>query len=94
MIKSFRDKWTKEVFERFYVRIFSPDLQRIALRKLEMLNAALTLEDLRIPPGNRLEKLTGDREGQYSIRINEQYRVCFQWKDGDAYKVEIVDCHS
>ena len=94
MIRSFRDQLTKRVFERIYVKTFSPDLQRAALRKLEILNAALTLDDLRIPPGNRLEKLTGDREGQYSIRINEQCRVCFQWKDGDAYEVEIVDYHS
>jgi proteic killer suppression protein len=94
MIRSFRDRLTKRVFERIYVKTFSPDFQRVALRKLEILNAALTLDDLRIPPGNRLEKLTGDREGQYSIRINEQFRVCYEWKDGDAYEVEIVDYHS
>ena len=93
MIRSFRDNRTKSVFERIYVKAFSPDLQRAALRKLEILNAALTLEDLRIPPGNRLEKLYGDREGQYSIRINDQFRVCFEWKDGDAHEVEIVDYH-
>jgi len=93
MIRSFRDRLTRMVFERIYVKTISPDLQRAALRKLEILNAALTLDDLRIPPGNRLEKLSGDREGQHSIRINEQYRVCFQWKNGDAYVVEIVDYH-
>jgi proteic killer suppression protein len=94
MIRSFRDHRTKEVFERIYVKAFSSDLQRIALRKLEIINAATTLEDLRVPPGNRLEKLHGDREGQYSIRINDQFRVCFRWKDGDAHDVEIVDYHS
>ncbi len=64
-----------------------------ARRKLEVLDAAGTLEDLRIPPANRLEKLSGDREGQYSIRINDQWRICFTWREGDAYDVEIVDCH-
>ena len=94
MIRSFCDKRTREVFERIYVRSFSPDLQRAALRKLEIVNAAMTLDDLRVPPGNRLEKLYGGREGQYSIRINEQYRVCFSWIEGDAYDVEIVDYHA
>ena len=94
MIRSFGNKLTRMVFERIYVKTFSPDLQRAALRKLEIINAALTLDDLRIPPGNRLEKLTGDRDGQYSIRVNEQSRVCFTWKDGDAHEVEIVDYHS
>ena len=65
----------------------------MAFRKLRMLNRALTLADLRVPPGNRLEMLRGDREGQYSIRINEQWRICFEWRDGDAYNVEIVDYH-
>jgi len=68
-------------------------MQQIALRKLRMLNRATTLNDLRVPPANRLEKLSGDRAGQYSIRINEQWRICFQWQDGDAYAVEIVDYH-
>ena len=94
MIRSFRDKRTLLVFERFYMKTFSPEIQRIALRKLEILNAALSLDDLRVPPGNRLEKLSGDREGQYSIRINDQYRVCFVWKEGNAYDVEITDYHS
>ena len=94
MIYSFGDKLTRMVFERIYVKAFSPDLQRSALRKLELLNAALSLDDLRVPPGNRLEKLTGDREGQYSIRINDQYRICFMWKEGNASNVEIADYHT
>ena len=65
----------------------------IALRKLRMLNNSQSLEDLRVPPANRLEKLKGDRTGQYSIRINDQWRVCFRWEAGDAFDVEIVDCH-
>jgi proteic killer suppression protein len=69
-------------------------LQRVALRKLLLLNAAASLDDLRVLPGNRLEKLMGDRAGQYSIRINDQWRVCFRWEDGDAFYVEIVDYHS
>lgn len=69
------------------------DIQRRALAKLEILNAAERLDDLRIPPSNRLEKLTGDREGQYSIRINDQWRICFAWQGGDAHEVEIVDYH-
>ena len=69
------------------------DLQRRALRKLAMLNAAASLEVLRVVPGNRLEKLSGDREGQHSVRINEQYRVCFVWESGDAYEVEVTDYH-
>jgi toxin HigB-1 len=73
------------------VRRWSPELQRAALRKLLILDAADELIDLRVPPGNRLEKLSGDRAGQYCIRINDQWRVCFEWRDGDAYEVEIVD---
>jgi proteic killer suppression protein len=69
------------------------DVQRTALRKLRQLDAATTLDDLRVPPGNRLEKLRGDRSGRYSIRINEQWRVCFRWSAGDAHEVEIVDYH-
>ncbi len=69
------------------------DIQRLALRKLVMLDAAIAVEDLRAPPGNRLEKLKGDRRDQYSIRINDRWRLCFQWKTGDAYDVEIVDYH-
>lgn len=69
------------------------DIQHVARRKLRMLNSAITLDDLRIPPGNRLEALKGGRRGQHSIRINDQWRICFRWKDGDAHGVEIVDCH-
>ena len=69
------------------------DIQQIALRKLRMINNSKTLKDLRIPPANRLEKLTGDREGQFSIRINDQWRICFVWQDGDAHEVEIADYH-
>jgi proteic killer suppression protein len=68
-------------------------MQRIAFRKLRMLNRSVTLNDIRVPPGNRLEKLHGERKGQYSIRVNEQYRICFRWRDGDAHNVEIVDYH-
>ena len=72
---------------------FSVGVQRMAQRKLAILNAAELLQDLRVPPGNRLDRLSGDREGQYSIRVNDQWRVCFRWSDGDAYDVEIVDYH-
>ena len=93
MIKSFRDADTQRVFERERVRRWSADLQRAARRKLAMLDAADNLKDLRAPPGNRLEKLSGRRVGQYSIRINDQWRLCFEWRQGDAYQVEIVDYH-
>ena len=81
------------LFGRQSVRRYPSDLQRTMLRKLVAVDAAEALEDLRVPPGNRLEKLKGDRAGQYSIRINDQWRICFQWKDGDAYAVEVVDYH-
>ncbi len=93
MIQSFRDRATKDVFDRVYIKRFSPELQRAAYRKLLLLDAAESLDDLKVPPGNRLEKLSGDREGQYSIRINEQWRVCFVWKQGNAYDVEITGYH-
>lgn len=93
MIKSFVDKETEKVFLRQFSRRLPPELQRVAQRKLAMLDAAERLDDLRIPPGNRLEKLSGDREGQYSIRISDRWRVYFEWRDGDAYEVEIVDYH-
>lgn len=93
MIRSFRDNDTEKVFRRERVRKFDPKLQRIAQMKLQMINAAIALVDLRSPPGNRLEKLRGDREGQYSIRINNQWRICFRWLNGDAYEVEITDYH-
>ena len=69
------------------------DIQQVALRKLRMLNNAVSLHDLHIPPANRLEKLTGDRAGQYSIRINDQWRICFEWREGDAFKAEITNYH-
>lgn len=93
MIKSFRDRDTECLFERLPVRKLEADLKRVALRKLRMLDAATTLDDLRLPPGNRLEKLKGDRAGQHSIRINAQWRICFRWRSGDAHDVEIVDYH-
>lgn len=93
MIQSFADKDTQRVFTRERVRRWAIQLQRLALRKLLILDAAEELGDLRIPPGNRLEKLSADRAGQYSIRINDQWRVCFRWTDGDAYDVEIADYH-
>ena len=93
MIKSFRCKETATVLSRKTSRKFSAEIQRIALRKLLLLDAAEAIKDLRIPPGNRLEKLSGRRKNQHSIRINEQWRICFEWKQGDAYNVEIVDYH-
>ncbi len=93
MIKSFRDKETERVFQRSFSRRLPPDVQRAALRRLTFLNAAKDLNDLLAPPSNRLEALGGDRQGQYSIRINYQWRICFEWIDQDAYNVEIVDYH-
>jgi len=93
MIKSFRCRETEKLFKREPVLKFSADMQRGALRRLMLLDAAERLEDLRKPPGNRLEKLFGNRQGQYSIRINDQWRICFRWQQGDAYDVEIVDYH-
>ena len=93
MIRSFRDRETERLFRREPVRKLPPDVRRVALRKLVRLDAAETLEALRVPPGTRLEKLVGNRAGQHSIRINDQWRVCFRWKDGDAENVEIVDYH-
>ncbi|HEX5041743.1 MAG TPA: type II toxin-antitoxin system RelE/ParE family toxin [Candidatus Polarisedimenticolaceae bacterium] len=92
MIKGFRCKETEAVFQRRYSKRFS-GIQRAALRKLLMLDAAGSLDDLRVPLANRLEKLSGDRSGQHSIRINDQWRVCFRWREGHAYDVEIVDYH-
>ena len=93
MIGSFRNKETQRLWLRRYSRRVPPELHRAAWRKLAMLDAAERLNDLRLPPGNRLERLTGDREGEYSIRINEQWRVCFQWHEGNAHAVEITDYH-
>lgn len=93
MIKTFKDKETKKIYFRERSRKLPPDIQQVALRKLRMINNAKTINDLRIPPANRLEKLTGNRSGQHSIRINDQWRICFIWKDGDATDVEITDYH-
>ncbi len=92
MIRSFRDRDTQALFEDIDVSRFRA-FERIARRKLQYLNQAQRLEHLRAPPGNRLEALKGDRKGQYSIRINDQWRICFAWKGADAYDVEIVDYH-
>lgn len=99
MIKNFRCKHTEKVWNRVFTKKFPPDIQGsgknspIARRKLLMINAASTLKDLKIPPNNRLEKLSGDRKGQFSIRINNQWRICFKFENGDASEVEIVDYH-
>lgn len=93
MIQSFADQRTRKVWEREHVRQFGPELQRPAQRKLRLLNAADALNDLRVPPGNRLEQLVGDRAGQHSIRINDQYRICFTWTPSGPAGVEITDYH-
>ena len=93
VIRSFKCKETEKIFSRQVSRKLPRDIQQVALRKLRMLNRAVTLQDLRVPPANRLEKLRGDRVGQYSIRINDQWRICFEWHEGDAYNVEITDYH-
>jgi proteic killer suppression protein len=95
MIASFKNNETKFIWEgRFSKKIkLSSDLQNIARRKLRILAAATTIQTLKIPPNNKLESLKGDREGQWSIRINDQWRICFVWKDSNAYQVEITDYH-
>lgn len=93
MIRSFRDRETERLWDREVVRSLDTRILRTALRKLAILDAAVTLEDLRMPPGNRLEVLKGGRSGQHSIRINDQWRICFTWSDGGAEDVEIVDYH-
>ena len=93
MITSFQDKETKKIWEQQYSRKLPRDIQRIGLRKLIIINRAKDLEDLRILPGNKLEKLTGDRQDQFSIRINKQWRICFYWKNRVASSVEITDYH-
>ena len=93
MILSFRDAEAEKLFRGGISRRLSADLRRIAARKLAWVHAAHDLNDLRIPPGNHLEILAGDRRGQHSIRINDQYRICFVWRDGNAYELEIVDYH-
>ena len=93
MIRTYRDKETRRVFSRLSSKKLPPDIQRVGLRKLLILDAAESLDDLQVPPGNRLEKLAGERAGQHSIRINRQWRICFVWRDGDAWDVEIADYH-
>ena len=93
MIKSFADKETEKIYNQTFSKKLPQNIQRVALRKLIMIDNAKSLEDLRVPPANRLEQLQGDRAGQYSIRINDQYRICFKFDDQDFYDVEIVDYH-
>lgn len=93
MIESFADKRTAAVFQGHEVRGLPREVQDAARRKLKIIDAAPSVETLRVPPGNRLETLKGARRGQWSIRINDQWRICFRWKDGNAFDVEIVDYH-
>ena len=93
MIRSFKCKETEKIFSRRFSSKLPQNIQRIALRKLRMLNRSMDVNDLKVSPGNRLEALKGDRKGQYSIRINDQFRICFIWKGNDAFDVEIVDYH-
>jgi proteic killer suppression protein len=93
MIKTFRDKETENIFNKIVSRKLPQNIQHLARRKLVILDAATELNVLRVPPGNRLEALKGNRKGQHSIRINDQWRICFRWKAGDSYDVEITDYH-
>ena len=93
MIKTFNNDEIQKIYQRQRSRKLPSDIQQVALRKLRMINNAVTIVDLRVPPANQLEKLTGNRAGQWSIRINDQWRVCFRWEGSDAYDVEIVDYH-
>ena len=93
MIEDFKCKETEKIFNRQFSRKLPINIQKIALRKLRMLNRSSTIQDLRVPLANRLEVLSGKRKGQYSIRINDQWRICFEWQDGNVYDVEIVDYH-
>ena len=92
MIRSFADRDTEQVFQHRHSRRYAA-IERVALRKLRQIHRVSTVEELYQPPGNKLEKLKGDREGRWSLRINDQYRICFRWSDGDAFEVEIVDYH-
>lgn len=92
MVRSFADEETERIFHRFHSRKFAA-IERIAFRKLRQIENVDQIEQLNQPPGNRLEKLSGDRAGQWSIRINDRWRICFEWRDGDAYEVKIVDYH-
>jgi proteic killer suppression protein len=93
MIVSFACRETERVWNQEFSKRFPPAIQGVMLRKLIMLHKSVSLDDLRCPPSNRLEKLKGDREGQYSIRVNDQYRICFRWQNGNASSVQIVDYH-
>lgn len=93
MIKSFKDTLTESIWQRKKIKKFPSDIFKVARRKLGFLEDAIDLKDLRIPPGNRLELLKGNRAGEYSIRINNQWRVCFRWENGNAFDVEITDYH-
>ena len=93
VIRSFGDRDAERLFERQRIKRLGPKMQGVALRELRMLDAAVGLEDLRVPPGNRLERLRGDRAGQHSIRVNDRWRICFRWRNSDAYDIEIVDHH-
>jgi len=93
MIKSFKDKETQKIYSREYSLKLPSSIQRTAMRKLWMIDAASSINDLRVPPANRLEKLKGKRQGQFSIRVNDQWRICFKWQKQDAYEVEIIDYH-
>ena len=93
MIKRFKCKETQKIYQRIFSKKLPQDIQRIAYRKLLMLESSIDLEDLKILPANKLEQLLGDRKGQYSIRINKQFRLCFIWKNGFAFDVEVVDYH-
>ena len=93
MIQSFKDKEAQKIFERVGSKKLPQSIQRIALRKLVMIHAAVDINDLRVPPGNRLEPLKGDRKGFHSIRVNDQYRIVFRWVNGDAEDVEVVNYH-
>ncbi len=93
MIKSFSDKYTEELFNRKKVKKFPPSILKIAYRKLLLIDAVERIGDLKVPPGNRLEKLSGDLSGKYSIRINNQWRIVFVWNENNAYEVKIIDYH-
>ncbi len=93
VIKTFKDDETQNIYRRRRSRRLPSDIQQVALRKLRMINNAISINDLRVPPANHLEKLGGNRAGQWSIRINDQWRVCFEWQGSDAYNVEVTDYH-
>jgi proteic killer suppression protein len=93
VIQSFKDSDTEKVFNRILCRKYSADIQKAALRKMILIHGAMDINDLKVPPGNRLEALKRERKGQHSIRINDQFRVCFTWNKGNAFEVEIVDYH-